>query len=361
MRQLALVIWFVFPVLSFGQQIDLLLAEKLDSTAEAPIHGISFYLKTPKKEVVKTVGNSEPNAQFRIASSTKIFVAALILKLEDERELNISDPLSKHLSSIKGRKLNEFYEHLSIEEANKVTIKQLLSHRSGIADIFTDTEDEFLELLIQNTQKQYTPATIIDLYFQLNTRKFSSSPSTNTWHYSDMNYVLLGLLLEHLEQKPLHEIIRDELLAPLNMNDTYFEFYESPTPDKPATQQFVGNINFSQVNTSFDWAGGGLVSTHQDLAAFISALFNGKVLSPESLSKMMETKATTTNESPYGLGLYKTIYAGEEFFGHYGFYGTYIGYSPKSNTTLSYCINQAQPDIHVYQFINQLVKLTMKE
>jgi len=71
---------------------------------------------------------------------------------------------------------------------------------------------------------------------------------------------------------------------------------------------------------------------------------------------MIDVKFTNDNESKYGLGVYEFIINEDVFYGHFGFYGTFIGYSPKTKTTLSYCISQATPSFNPYQFISQLVK-----
>ena len=121
----------------------------------------------------------------------------------------------------------------------------------------------------------------------------------------------------------------------------------------------VGDINMTEINTSFDWAGGGLVSNNQDQAKFIKALFNHELISKSSLNKMIDVQFTKEYESRYGLGIYESIYKGDTFYGHYGFYGSYIGYCPKTKMVLSYNISQAEPDFNVYSFIVEVLNLTV--
>ena len=173
-----------------------------------------------------------------------------------------------------------------------------------------------------------------------------------------MNYVLLGLIIESIEELELHETIRNRILIPLKMADTYFEFYENPTNKDNLVNQYFGNINFSKLNTSFDWAGGGLVSTNQDLSIFIKALFEYKLINTKSLKKMIDVKFTKESEYRYGLGVYESIYNGKTYIGHYGFYGTYVGYCPESKTVISYSINQAIPHFDVNGFISKILKLS---
>ncbi len=212
--------------------------------------------------------------------------------------------------------------------------------------------------MLQNPQKQYSPNKIVELYYNLGVNKLAHFKPNQGWSYSDMNYVLLGLLIEKIDNKTLAQSIRNRILAPLKMNYTYFELYEEPTETGTLLNQFIGELNFTEINTSFDWSGGGLVSTNKDLAKFIKGLFKLELINQSSLNLMLATKFTKSNENEYGLGIYKTIYNGKVFYGHYGFYGSYIGYCPKDGTIVSYCINQAHPNFNTYQYINEVIQLT---
>jgi D-alanyl-D-alanine carboxypeptidase len=171
-----------------------------------------------------------------------------------------------------------------------------------------------------------------------------------------MNYVLLGLIIETIEGQPLAQSIRNRILVLLKMENTYFEFYEPPVNKGNIQHQWIGKIDFSKLNTSFDWAGGGLVSTNQDLAVFIKALFENKLISKSSLKKLLDVQPAGEGENRYGLGIYETDYNGKTFYGHYGFYGTYVGYCPEDKTVLSYSIGQAMPGFFVYDFVSQVLK-----
>ena len=72
---------------------------------------------------------------------------------------------------------------------------------------------------------------------------------------------------------------------------------------------------------------------------------------------MVDVKFTNEQENRYGLGIYESEYNGNTYFGHYGFYGTYVGYCPETKTVISYSISQATPIFNVYQFINKIFKL----
>lgn len=371
MKTLVLILT-IFPFLLNAQEISELLQEKLIDSTENPVHGISFLIEKDGNVLVnEAVGQLQKDGdalqvtdQFRIASSTKTFTATVILQLEAEGKLSLSDNIYSYLKDIEYLRLDDFhwYENSAEVDAERsrgakaISIQQLLSHKSGLADVFNDKQEVFFERVMQNQTQRYQPKDVVDLYFEFGLHKEAKFKPGEGWHYSDMNYVLLGLLIEKFDQKPLAQSIRDRILTPLDLKDTYFEFYEESETQKPRIHQYVGSIDFNTVNTSFDWSGGGLVSTHQDLATFIKALFNGKLISEKSLQKMITTEATSENHLPYGLGVYESVYNGNTFYGHYGFFGTYIGYSPDTKTVLSYCINQATPFFNTYEFVNCILE-----
>ncbi|MGI9551902.1 MAG: serine hydrolase domain-containing protein [Aurantibacter sp.] len=298
------------------------------------------------------------NDQFRIASSTKIFVSIVILQLIEEGKISLKSKVSEYLNSINHLDFKNFHLLNGKSFANQITIAQLLSHRSGLADIFTDKEEDFFKLVLQNMQQQYTPQDIIKLYFQFGLNTNPHFKPGKGWRYSDMNYVLLGSIIELIDKMSLAKSIRSRILDPLNMENTFFEFYESPSKKDNRIEQYIGDINMTEINTSFDWAGGGLVSNNTDLAKFIKALFDFKLINASSLNKMIDVQFTKEHENRYGLGVWESVYNGDIYYGHYGFYGTYIGFCPEKRIVISYCISQAETKFNIYSFVNDIVKLT---
>ena len=354
----------LLPTISNAQVTSTLLSEILDDSTESPVHGMSIVIQSQgnillSEAIGKRKKNGEPlrvSDQFRIASSTKLFVSTIILQLMEEGKLHLADKIYPYLNEIEYLRLNEFHFYDNSAFTKVITIEQLLSHKSGLADIFNDKQEAFFERLMSNPQQYFLPKDVVDLYFEYRLNKESKFEPGDSWHYSDMNYVLLGLLIEKLDQKPLSRSIRHRIIRPLDLKDTYFEFYEKTETRKSRLHQYIGAIDFNDINTSFDWSGGGLISTHQDLATFIEALFEGKLISKQSLQKMIAVEETNENHLPYGLGVYQSVYAGQTFYGHYGFYGTYIGYCPDTKTALSYCITQATLSFNKYEFVNSIIE-----
>lgn len=358
----------IIPLISYGQtdKIASLLELRINHKSENPIHNILIQIDNSDKNSSYSKGFGikdkdlplvSGNEQFKIASSTKLFVSTLILQLNEEGKLDLNDRVSKYLKHIDFLDFENLHIYNEKKFADEITIQQLLSHRTGLADIFKDKEEEFFSLLLKNPNKQYSPKSIVELYFEYNLNKKSHFEPSKGWYYSDMNFVLIGLIIEQIEQTSLAESIRNRILKPLKMEDTYFEFYENPIQKNNLINQYVGNINFSKINTSFDWSGGGLVSTNNDLIIFIKSLFDLKLINKQSLNKMIDVKFSRENENRYGLGIYESNYNGKVYFGHYGFYGTYIGYCPETKIAISYSISQATTDFNTYSLISEILKL----
>ncbi len=359
-------LFFSNIIIGQNDSISQRIISNINPHSEAPVHSILLYLENENSGVIYNEGFGTASklghavtklSAFKIASSTKLFVSTIILQLEEEGKLSINDTISNYLDAIDYLDFNNLHILNGIKHAQEITIEQLLAHRSGLADIFTDREDEFFELLFQNPDKNYTPESIIELYYQFNLNKEPKFIPGQGWHYSDINYLLLGLIIEQLDTSKLAQSIRNRILQPLEMKHTFFEYYENPIAKLDKIHQYFGAINFSKLNTSFDWAGGGLVSTNSDLVLFIKALFNYKLINKESLAKMIDVKSTKDNESRYGLGVYEFNLNGNIYYGHFGFYNTFIGYCPASKLVLSYSISQANPDFNTYGFISELSTL----
>lgn len=361
-------IFLFLPLFSFGQTdlIDSIARGNIVHESEAPVHNILLYVEHLDENTVynKAFGRLDQNSQkvskndqFRIASSTKLFVATIVLQLAEEGKLNINDKAFRYLKNIDYLDFGNFHIRKGKNYSNKITIKELLSHRSGLADIFSDKQQVFFDYVLRNPQKKHSPESIVELYYQFNLNTAAHFKPNKSWHYSDMNYVLLGLIIEQIDRTTLAKSIRNRILKPLQMEDTFFEFYEPYRQKNNRINQYVGGINFTEINTSFDWSGGGLVSTNKDLAIFIKSLFNLELINKQSLNRMIDVKFTDEQENRYGLGIYESVYNGNTYFGHFGFYGTYIGYCPETKTAISYSISQTNPNFNINDFINNVLKL----
>jgi len=219
-----------------------------------------------------------PQRPFYTASIGKMFTATSIAILKDEGKLSFNDPIEKFLEE-------DIMDSLLIFEgkdySSDIKISHLLQHTSGLPDYFEDeTKDGkpgLLESLIVNPEKKWEVKEIIDFTKTHFNARFA--PGTG-YHYTDTEYILLGLIIENISEIPLHEFFEKNIFAPLKMNHTYFNLKSEPISKTDKMLPFYADeIEVSSFQSlSLDWAGGGIVSTTEDLIQFEEALLNGELV-----------------------------------------------------------------------------------
>jgi D-alanyl-D-alanine carboxypeptidase len=236
---------------------------------------------------------------YEVGSNTKTMISACILQLEEEEKLTLHDTLYSILDPID-------------DVSNGITIQQLLNHKSGLYD-YTQHPD-FFSFVNSNWDATITIENIFDDYMG----KALENPG-DKWEYCNTNYILLGMILEKIEQKPLEKILKDRLFSPLAMNNSHLAFLDSYS--KTHTGSWLGSGRYlAEPSKSFmtgAWAAGAVISTPEDLALWAHKLYGGEVLQDSSFQKMTTTTKISNSES-YGLGMFKTVYKGKTYLGHGG-------------------------------------------
>jgi D-alanyl-D-alanine carboxypeptidase len=147
------------------------------------------------------------------------------------------------------------------------------------------------------------------------------------------------------------------------MNNSYLEYYEEPRGDKPVSHAFFSTMDLiTDVNTSFDWGGGGIVSTCEELNTFFRALVDGKLFSKEStLIQMLAAadKGRGGMDYDYGLGIMKRSLHRLTFYGHSGAYDCDAFYCPEKNISICMSLNQMNTHGKRDKFLQQVIELIM--
>lgn len=366
----------VLPLLLPAQinhaELEQRITEKMENALVAegkrPVHNFLLYAKNENTgfEMNKAVGTRgrddtpiDASFQYNIASITKPFVATIILQLAEENKLALHDPIAKHLGDVEFVRLDELHILDGEKYHDSITVKMLLNHTSGIADVFSDAGTRFNISVFLHPKRQYTPQKFYKRYFRYNLNKKPKNIPGKGYDYSDINYMLLGFIIEKITGNGLHEAIRSRILEPLSMQETYFEYYEPPRGSGQKIDAFLNKINITKrINTSYEWAGGGLVSTVKDMAIFIEGLLAGQLFKhDETLQKMTDTSTTEAFGAHYGLGLFAYELDGKRFYGHGGFYGSILVHSPEHGITLSANIGQSNAPYSTSQLVNDIIKM----
>jgi D-alanyl-D-alanine carboxypeptidase len=313
----------------------------------------------------------DPNDQFRTASVGKMTLATLVLQQVEEGNLKLDDSIYHYLPV---NILTGLHVFQGIDYSEQITIRQLLSHTSGLPDYVTDGNKdengitEFMQLMIDMPEKFWTPEETIE-YTKQNLIPFFAPG--DGYHYSDTDFQLLGLILQNIKGKALNEIYREKLFGPLGMSCTYMEYYDDPVqsiPGRGLSHIFFGDLDYtSWTSNSADWAGGGLISTTENLNRFIRAFVNNEVFK-NSQTKQLMLDCQNIGELGfyYGLGVMKINF--EEIgltgygqsYGHEGISQSFMFYWEKENVTIVGTLNQANSNYPYQQLILGVMNLLKK-
>ncbi|MFP4322021.1 MAG: serine hydrolase domain-containing protein [Anaerolineales bacterium] len=297
----------------FGQ--DEALQEFAEDNASPDGTALGIWVSSPAGVAVAVTGsadleNNTPatiNDAFRIGSITKTFAAVLMLMLVEEGTLSLDDALGDWLADdIVGR----------IPNGDTVTLRQLLDMTSGIPDYLNT--DAFLDAMFEDPTYGWTAAETVTYIYDVQPL-FGPGES---FEYSNTNYNLIELVINEATGLSLAEAMQTYIFAEIGMQNS---FVEDPAALGTGIIQGYerdddGRLeNATFFNDGVGMADGGIISTVQDLEMFIRALFDGQLISAESLVAMRSGTPMEEDESEtYGLGL-NVIDAGDTFvLGHEG-------------------------------------------
>lgn len=283
----------------------------------------------------------------RIGSITKTFTSTLILQLHEKGLLQLDDVISKYLPEEMVAK---------IINADKITIEQLLNHTSGLAD-FSDNI-QFSVDIFNNPKRHWTAHDELNYMYEL-PAKFE--PGTKR-QYTNLNFVLLGVIAENITGKTGAELYKQQIFAPLGMNNTYFNqdnIIPSQTVrgygDEESNLTLTDRTEMTFAHSSM---AGGIISNVADLKTYLQAIVkkDGGLLNANLVSKLAVVKEVTGEDKTkstkdllfktngIGLGWFnlKGNQSNRNAIGHGGSmrgYQAFIAYFPDTKTTLCYLIN----------------------
>jgi D-alanyl-D-alanine carboxypeptidase len=348
-------------------KLQALVDSMIDSDSEDPIHNAVLLVESPKIKWKGAAGMADGKQEamtsdhkFKIASIGKTFTATLVLQLIEEDYLKLDDTIDKYLDNPIVN-LDSLHIYKGNAYGRQITVEQLLSHTSGIKDYMEDPR--FIPDVLEQPKFQYNPAKILGKYYEYQSNHKAMFPPGEDFDYSDVNYVLLAMIIEQVTGETYQAQLKKRIFDPLKMGNSYLEYYDEPRGDKSFSHAFISTIDLvTEVNTSFDWGGGGIVSTCAELNTFLRALVDGKLFKKESTIKQMlgaadEGKGGTDYD--YGLGIMKRTIHGLTFYGHGGAYDCDVFYCPEKNISVCMSLNQMETHGKRDEFLMQAIKLIM--
>lgn len=261
---------------------------------------------------LKAGGKVPVDGQVRAGSNTKTFTATVVLQLVGEGKVELDAPVDDYLPGLlRGEGI----------DGRDIKVRQLLQHTSGLPN-YTDHMLE--DVFGKGRHTYYQPRDLVDKALE---HKAQFAPG-KSWAYSNTNYIVAGLLIEKVTGRPLAEQITERVIDRIGLRRTYFpgvgeegirgahpQGYHAAKPGAPLK-------NRTELDPSWGWASGQLISTPSDLNRFFSALIGGKLLKPAQLKQMRTTVEIPDSPVPgagYGLGLSSTpLSCGGVAWGHGG-------------------------------------------
>ncbi len=248
------------------------------------VHGIS-HANTPITE----------NMILGLGSNTKTYIAVLMLQLQEEGKLSLDDTIGNWIKNV---------QHVN----GKITIRQMLNHTSGL---YSYTENmEWINEIFEDQRRVFRPDEILK-YIQ----KPKFEPGKR-WSYCNTNYLLAGMIIEKVTGKPLHIVLREKMLSPHGLHNTYL------VPDEASTAPFAHPWTYiydhsapivdimveseTDINAFYSsaYAAGALFSTAEDNALFWHKLMAGLIISEKSLAELKQYIKIDATVG-YGLGIFR--------------------------------------------------------
>ena len=256
---------------------------------------VIVFVSAGDKEYVATGGARRPTGdqRFRVGSVTKTFTATIVLKLVEEGALRLSSSLEEHVPGV-------------IPRGDEITIRQLLQHRSGIADVFDPSlYPSWLERALRSPSTRP-----IDVLRFAGSKPLVFAPGSQG-RYANTNYIALGLVIEKVTGHSYARELEQRILEPLRLDDT----------ELPKTRR-LPDLDDGGYNPNVPWAAGAIVSNAHDVSRFYSALLSGRILSSASLATMKKTddiaSGSYASVDRMGLGIFSTALPCGRSWGHGG-------------------------------------------
>ena len=302
-----------------------------------------------------------PDTPFRVASVTKPFTAVLVAQLVAEGRLGFDDRLADLLPASFADLVPRLHVYDGVSYGERITVRQALTHASGLFDYAMSPS--YGAALAADPGHHWTPREMVEGAIAWGTPHFPPGEGYG-YAYADTGYVLAGVIVEAIDGRPLWQSYRARILDPLGLTGTYLEGFE-PHRGPAISHAHEGEYDVMVLHGSSDWAGGGLVSTVDELAVFAQALVDGRLLDAAHLDQVLHWQFRTldpalhsTGYLGYGIGVEARSMAGRVFRGHRGHWGVVMHVEPVSGITVTGTINQSarRPDALAQGAIDAIVE-----
>lgn len=311
-------------------------------------------------------GDMQADSQYFIASVTKLYVTAVVMRLIEEQKLSLDDKIAKYLSEEEMRGLHVLG---GVEYSHQITIRHLISNTSGLPDYFFHKQPDgqtaaskLMEGVDQSWNVEQTLSTVKQLKPNFPPGKKGKAA------YSDTNYQILGKIIETVTGNSMAEVFKAYIFDVLDLRHTYA--YQDVDDTSPAPFYYQSRKLWLPNYVSSVSAEGGIVSTAEEVMLFLKAFFQGRFFPPENIEPMKKWNVILPPPGLFlfGVGLekiwtpwfispFKPI---KEILGFWGQTGSFAWYNP--DTDLYFCGTTNQVDGSGHAAVaNAMVKIIKTE
>jgi len=293
--------------------------DKMMGSIAMSANGVVFYQKAIGYSVVSAIVKTRATTKtrYRIGSISKMFTATMIFQLIEEGKLTLKTSLATYFPQL--------------PNASKITIGEMLGHRSGIHNFTNDS------LYAKYMGTSRSEPEMLAVFAK---QKPDFEPDTKA-EYSNTIFVLLGYIIEKITGEPYREQLKKRITSKIGLGDTYYGSKTNPIIDEAYSYSY-SNGHWEQMpetNMSIPGGAGAIVSTPTDLVKFIEALFAGKLIRRADLEQMKTIKDN------YGMAMLSIPFGDKKGYGHSGGidgFSSLLAYFPEDKLAIASTSNGAQ-------------------
>lgn len=329
--------------------------------------GLMVHIEAPKQNIswnyavgiTDTITNNvlQKDHPVLIASNVKMYVSVAILRLIEDKKITLFQPIKSIITPKTKELLTQNGYNL-----DSIKVAHLLSHTSGIRDY---VNPDYMDFITNNKKHRWTREEQIALSVKVG--KPLGKPEF-TFSYADVNYLILTEIIENATNKKFYTAIRELIdYKKHQLKDTWWiSLEEKPKATKNLACQYWGEYKWDsyEIDPSFDlYGGGGIASTSKDLARFSQLLFEGKIIKDKATLDLIYTKIETQDEkfSNYYMGLTQGEINGLKMYGHGGFWGTAVNYSPDLDSSISVFVLERDERILRKNVVEKMMEILNKK
>ncbi|MDH6707587.1 D-alanyl-D-alanine carboxypeptidase [Kitasatospora sp. MAA19] len=254
--------------------------------------------------------------RFRVGSNSKMFAAVLVMQLAEQGRIDLDQPLRDYLPAG------------TLPDTWTMTGRQVMEHRAGIYDHTND----LLEQAGEETTAAFEARIRTNVYeprdlVAMSVKHGQQYTPGSRYSYSNTDFVLMGLAVEHLTGRPYADVLRDRIIEPLGLSRTSFVVPDQEIQGAHVTGYLTNDdrtkplLDSTEQTGSWVWTAGAVISDAADLDRFLTALVagsSGGLVSDDSLKQMTAALPTPTAKISYGLGLRRISLSCGDVYGHGG-------------------------------------------